>query len=111
MLEILVHANIGRIPTTHGYVVADVADDMRIERHDSQTLPLGWDSDDFSIARRFGDQWLDELRSAVLIVPSVVAKLEFNAVVNPLHPAATQLVVSASQNVIWDQRLFGRADL
>jgi len=41
----------------------------------------------------------------------VVAKLEFNAVVNPLHPAATQLVVSASQNVIWDQRLFGRADL
>ena len=111
MLEILVHANIGRIPTTHGYVVADVADDMRIERHDSQTLPLGWDSDDFSIARRFGDQWLDELRSAVLIVPSVVAKLEFNAVVNPRHPAAAQFVVSAAQNVIWDQRLFGRADL
>jgi len=111
MLEILVHANIGRIPTTHGYVVADVADDMRIERHDSQTLPLGRDSDDFSIARRFGDQWLDELRSAVLIVPSVVAKLEFNAVVNPRHPAAAQFVVSASQNVIWDQRLFGRTDL
>ena len=111
MLEILVHANIGRIPTTHGYVVADVPEDMRIERHDSQTLPLGRDSDDFSIARRFGDQWLDELRSAVLIVPSVVAKLEFNAVVNPRHPAAAQFVVSATQNVIWDQRLFGRADL
>jgi len=111
MLEILVHANIGRVPTTHGYVVADVPGDMRIERHDSQTLPLGWDSDDFSIARRFGDQWLDELRSAVLIVPSVVAKLEFNAVVNPRHPAAAQFVVSATQNVIWDQRLFGRADL
>ena len=111
MLEILVHANIGRIPTTHGYVVADVPGDMRIERHDSQTLPLGRDSDDFSIARRFGDQWLDELRSAVLIVPSVVAKLEFNAVVNPRHPAAAQFVVSAAQNVIWDQRLFGRADL
>ena len=111
MLEILVHANIGRIPTTHGYVVADVPEDMRIERHDSQTLPLGRDSDDFSIARRFGDQWLDELRSAVLIVPSVVAKLEFNAVVNPRHPAAAQFVVSASQNVIWDQRLFGRTDL
>ena len=111
MLEILVHANIGRVPTTHGYVVADVPGDMRIERHDSQTLPLGRDSDDFSIARRFGDQWLDELRSAVLIVPSVVAKLEFNAVVNPRHPAAAQFVVSASQNVIWDQRLFGRTDL
>lgn len=111
MLEILVHANIGRIPVTHGYVVADVADDMHIERHDPQTLPLGWDSNDSSIARRFGDPWLDELRSAVLIVPAVVAKSEFNALVNPRHPAAAQLVVSTSQNVIWDQRLFCRADL
>jgi RES domain-containing protein len=72
---------------------------------------LGWDGDDPSIARRFGDQWLDESRSAVLIVPSVVAKLEWNAVVNPLHPAAGLLVVSLSQKVIWDQRLFGRVDL
>jgi RES domain-containing protein len=108
MLEILVHANIGKIPTTHGYVVAEVPADVRVENHDSLTLPLGWDGDDPSIARRFGDQWLAELRSAVLIIPSVVAKLEWNAVVNPLHPAAVQLVVSQSQKVIWDQRLFGR---
>lgn len=110
MLEILVHANIGRIPTTHCYVVADVPANVPIERHDSQTLPLGWDGDDPSIARRFGDQWLVEVRSAVLVVPSVVAKLEWNAVVNPRHPAASHLVVSQSQKVIWDQRLFGRID-
>jgi len=88
MLEILVHANIGRIPKTHCYVVAEVPLDMPIERHDSAALPLGWDGDDSSIARRFGDQWLAESRSAVLVVPSIVAKLEWNAVVNPLHPAA-----------------------
>jgi len=111
MLEILVHANIGRIPTTHCYVVAEVPADVLIERHDSPELPLGWDGDDHSIARRFGDQWLAERRSAVLIIPSVVAKLEWNAVVNPLHPAAVQLVVSQSQKVIWDQRLFGRMDI
>lgn len=110
MLEILVHANIGRIPTTHCYVVAEVPVDLPIERHESPTLPLGWDGDDPSIARRFGDQWLAESRTAVLIIPSVVAKLEWNAVVNPLHPAAAQLVVSTSQEVIWDQRLFARKD-
>ena len=108
MLEILVHANIGRIPTTHGYVVADVPETVPVERHDSLSLPLGWDSDDPSIARRFGDQWLTEGRSVVLVVPSVVAKLEWNAVVNPQHPAAGQLLVSQSQKVIWDQRLFDR---
>ena len=108
MLEILVHANIGRIPTTHCYVVADIPANVTIERHDARSLPLGWDGDDASIARQFGDQWLKEVRSAVLVVPSVVAKLEWNAVVNPFHPAASQLIVSQSQKVIWDQRLFGR---
>jgi RES domain-containing protein len=111
MLETRVHANIGRIPTTHCYVVVAVPADVPIERHDSLALPLGWDGDDPSIARRFGDQWLAKLRSAVLIVPSVVAKLEWNAMVNPLHPAAGQLVVSQSQGVIWNQRLFCRMDL
>jgi RES domain-containing protein len=110
MLEILVHANIGRIPTTHCYVVAQVPEDVPLERHDASTLPQGWDGDDPSIARRFGDQWLAERRTAVLVIPSVVAKLEWNAVVNPLHPAAAQLDVSTSQKVIWDQRLFHRKD-
>jgi RES domain-containing protein len=108
MLEILVHANIGRIPTTHCCVVAEVPDHVTVERHDASSLPPGWDSDDASIARRFGDLWLADARSAVLVVPSVVARLEWNAVVNPRHPAANQLVVSKSQPVIWDQRLFGR---
>lgn len=108
MLEILVHANIGRIPTTHCYVLAEVPEDVPVERHAAQALPLGWDGDDLSIARRVGDQWLVEGKTAILIVPSVVARLECNAVVNPLHPAARQLVVSKSQPVIWDQRLFGR---
>jgi RES domain-containing protein len=106
MLEILVHANIGRIPMTHCYVVADVPENVPIERFDIQALPLGWDGDDPSIARRFGDQWLADGKSAVLVVPSVVAKLEWNAVINPLHPAAGQLAVSQSQKVIWNQRLF-----
>lgn len=106
MLEILVHANIGRVPTTHCYVVADVPAKVPAERHDAQTLPRGWDGDDPSIARRFGDRWLAEGKTAVLVVPSVVARLEWNAVVNPRHPAASHLVVSNSQPVIWDQRLF-----
>ncbi len=108
MLEILVHANIGRIPTTHCCVVAEVPEHVGVERHDASTLPLGWDSENASIARRFGDQWLAEARSAVLVIPSVVARMEWNAVVNPRHAAASQLVVSHSQPVIWDQRLFGR---
>ena len=107
MLEILVHANIGRIPTTHCYVMAEVPASVTVERQEPQSLPLGWDSTDASIARRFGDQWIKEARSAVLLIPSVVAKLEWNAVVNPRHPDARQISVSQPHAVIWDQRLFG----
>jgi RES domain-containing protein len=42
----------------------------------------------------------------VLVVPSVVARAECNAVVNPAHPQAGRLVVSVPQPVVWDQRLF-----
>ena len=106
MLEILVHANIGRIPTTHSYVVAEVPANVTVERHETQSLPMGWDSTEASIARQFGDQWIEEARSAVLLIPSVVAKLEWNAVVNPRHPDARQISVSQPQAVVWDRRLF-----
>lgn len=106
MLETLAHASIGRIPATHRFLIADVPDGVTIERHDVNALPHGWDAENSSSARGFGDQWLKESRSAILLVPSVVAKLEWNALVNPLHPDSTRLILSASEKVVWDKRLF-----
>ena len=106
MLEILVHANIGRIPASHRYVIVDVPEDISIESHDETSLPPGWDSDACTPAREFGDQWLKESRSALLIVPSVIASLDRNVLVNPLHSDAQRLIVSEPQKVIWDKRLF-----
>lgn len=108
MLEILAHANIGRVPLTHRFLVAGVSDDITVERHSAASLPVGWDVDNSSSARNFGDIWLAEARSAILLVPSVVARLESNALVNPLHPDATRLKISASEKVVWDKRLFAQ---
>lgn len=106
MLEVLVHARIGKVPKTHVSVEASVPDDLAIERHDTDSLPAGWDAPALAVARRFGDAWLAEARSAVLLVPSVVARAEFNALVNPLHSDASRIVVSEAQPVVWDARLF-----
>ena len=108
LLEILAHANIGRIPTTQRFVVADVPDSVSVASYDEQSLPAGWDSENSASARAFGDQWLKEGRAAVLIVPSVIARLDRNALVNPLHPDANQLMVTAPEKIIWDKRLFER---
>ena len=108
LLEILAHANIGRIPTTQRFVVADVPDRVSVASYDEQSLPVGWDSENSASTRAFGDQWLKEERVAVSVVPSVIARLDRNALVNPLHPNANQLMVTAPEKIIWDKRLFER---
>lgn len=106
MLEVLVHSNIGRVPKTHKCVIATVPHEASIERHDHSSLPLGWNDHSAVVAREFGDQWYREGRSAVLIVPSVVAHLEFNALVNPNHPDASKIQTDEPIEVVWDSRLF-----
>jgi RES domain-containing protein len=93
---------------THRYVIADVPVGVTVERHDETTLPHGWDAESNSATRSFGDLWLSEARSAILLVPSVVAKLEWNALVNPAHPDATRLTLATAEKVVWDKRLFER---
>jgi len=105
MLEVLVHARIGKLPRTHVFVVADIPTDVSIETLAVEKL-VGWDASDSRNAREAGDRWLSELRSAVLVVPSVVAREEMNVIVNPLHADAARIVVSEVKPVIWDDRLF-----
>lgn len=109
MLEVLVHARIGKVPRHHVLVVGAVPDSVSVERAGADCLPDGWDAlDDPRAARGFGDRWLAEVRSAVLLVPSVVARREWNALVNPAHPDAIRIAVSAAEPVRWDDRLFAQ---
>jgi RES domain-containing protein len=108
MLEVLAHANIGRIPATHLFVVVDVPAEVSVEICPANKLPSGWDSLGSSSSKRFGDQWLKDTRSAILLVPSVVARLDQNALVNPMHPEFNLLVASKPAPVIWDKRLFDK---
>ena len=110
MLEILAHANIGRVPDTFRYVIAEVPDDVPVDMIQEDSLPQGWDKENTSPARVFGDQWLNEARTTVLIIPSVIARHDQNALVNPLHPDAKKINISEPNLVIWDKRLFKHTD-
>ena len=106
MLEILAHSGIGRVPTTHRYVIAEVPESVSVERYDATSLAEAWAAEKTTPARRFGDQWLGGMRSAILLVPSVVARLEWNALVNPSHPQAARITLSKAERVVWGKRLF-----
>ena len=107
MLECLAHAGIGRVPRTHVAVEITVSGAVTIERHDESNLPDGWANADLRVARAFGDAWIRERRTAVLVVPSVVARREGNVLLNPHHPDFRKISAGSPEPVVWDARLFG----
>jgi RES domain-containing protein len=47
-------------------------------------------------------------RTAVLVVPSVVARPDCNVLINPTHPDFRKITQSKPEPVVWDRRLFHR---
>ena len=107
MLECLARAGIGRVPRTHVAVEIAISAAVSIEQHDDSGLPVGWDHSDPRVARAFGDAWVRERRTAVLVVPSVVARREANVLINSQHPDFSRIVAGTPEPVVWDARLFG----
>lgn len=106
LLETLVHANIGRIPKHQAWIEILVPADIAIEEIAPEEIP-GWDAADLSSSRAYGDRWYDERRTAVLLVPSAVTRIERNILVNQEHPDFSRLSATEPQLVRWDARLFG----
>ena len=69
-----------------------------------------WAGADMIAARRFGRTWHAEGLSCLLFVPSVVARVERNVIVNTAHPDFGRLRPGLERPVWWDARLFARED-
>lgn len=107
MLEALAHANIGRLPKTHVWIEILIGKGIRIEEVDVTDVP-GWRASGHQASRIYGDRWFDEGRTAVLVVPSIVAGPERNIAINQEHTDFSRIRATAPKPVIWDQRLFRR---
>ena len=83
MLEMLAHWN-GTVPPSQHFVEITIPRGTRYEVATADTVP-GWAGPGGEAARRFGRTWYAENRSAILIVPSVVARMERNIVINTRH--------------------------
>jgi RES domain-containing protein len=105
MLEVLANANIGRVPKHYAWNEILIGEDVSVEELDARKV-RHWDAPDQRASRIFGDQWYDEKRSTVLIVPSTVARVERNVVISRVHPGFRKLRATAPKPVVWDQRLF-----
>ena len=105
MLESL--ANWGRVerPDQH-FIEITIPAGIAYEVASADRLP-GWHRPDGTSARGFGHRWYVERRSAVLFVPSVVARVERNIIINATHDDFPRIKPGLETPVWWDERLFG----
>jgi RES domain-containing protein len=105
LLEKLIHGS-GRLPPNQHYVQITIPRGATYEVFSPPSLP-GWDSMPPTVSQKFGEHWCGQRRSLFLIVPSVVARLDNNVLINPAHPEFRLVETGLHQPVFWDRRLFG----
>ena len=54
----------------------------------------------------FGDTWLREQRTALLLVPSLIVPESANVLLNPVHPHAARASIVARRRFAFDHRLW-----
>jgi RES domain-containing protein len=108
MLEKLVHAGAGGLPPNQHSITITIPNGLSFEVVTKDRLPE-WDDPGASASRAFGAIWARERRSAIVLVPSFVARIERNILINPAHPEAAAITHGLPEPVWWDERLFERA--
>ncbi len=106
LLEKLVQWNAALPPNQH-FIEISIPKGTSYEVVTADIVP-DWFNPGGESARLFGREWYGENRSAILIVPSMVARIEHNIVINGRHPEFKGLTVGLETPVWWDQRLFPR---
>lgn len=107
-LELIVHRNAGRLPLNRYLVWIDVPDEVwnAASIVTADAGPVGWDAKpEGKVSLDLGDGWISTKKSALLLVPSVTVPEEFNALVNPLHPAASALTATKLRKWLYDSRI------
>lgn len=96
---------VGDIPQTHQSITIQVPKGILIEELKGEELP-GWNAVDYHVSRKYGDRWLKEKRTAILVVPALVYPEERTVVFNPDHPDFQVISVSVPREIVWNPLMF-----
>jgi RES domain-containing protein len=106
LLEIMVNTSSARIPADMLYAPVDIPSDIVPEILDRAALPDDWFGYPPSPeCQTIGDDWVRSGRTVALVVPSAVARIDSNVLLNPAHPDFTRLVIGSTDVMTIDDRL------
>lgn len=104
MLEKLARGS-GRLSPNQHFIEITIPNGISYEILDPAFLP-GWDDLSGMASRSYGEAWQRSRRSLLLIVPSMVARIDHNFLLNPEHPQFSEVRHGLHRPVWWDLRLF-----
>lgn len=107
--EVAVHVPLGILPRDYYMLVIDIPDDIHIKEIKASDLPLGWDAIPcLSNGQVVGDAFVREGKYAVLKVPSVTVKGEYNFALNTKHHDFQRVRIMHTEPFPFDPRYFKR---
>ncbi len=97
VLETAAHIDDAGLPLNRYLIEIDVPDALWAQREelDLARLPATWSAIPAGRASvKIGSEWLSSLRSAILLVPSVIVPEERASLINPRHPSADAITAN-----------------
>ena len=105
-LETLVTMEIESFGNIFVSIGIKIPDNFLIKQLDESVLPPRWrDTPPPRVLASIADRWLASKSTAVLRVPSAIIPLEYNYLINPLHPDFDKITIYAPQAFSLDRNL------
>jgi RES domain-containing protein len=105
-IELFVHLEPAQQPGDLVALAASLPKGEPAQRLEPAQLPPRWWTDDFEPLRALGDRWIQRKTSLAIQVPSAALRMEWNVLINPLHPASARLEIEPPQPFHFDARMF-----
>jgi len=109
MVEYLAHVDPNDPPTDLVLAVAEIPEKISQDQLTQGDLPASWRQyPPPQELANIGDLFIQEAKSAILIVPSAIAPTENNWLLNPSHPEFAQIKFLSAEQFQYDPRLLRR---
>ncbi len=105
-IELFVHLEPNQQPADLVSIAAQLPAGEPAQRLAPDQLPPHWWTDEVEPLRDLGDQWIRAVSSLAIEVPSAALRMEWNVLINPLHPKIAELKIDPPQPFHFDARMF-----
>jgi len=108
-LEIIVHLEREQLLYTRFVKIPVTFESSMVFSLSRNKLPKDWDSlPPSESTQKIGQKWIEQVKHAILKIPSTVIREEHNFLINPVHPDFSVIEFGEPQRFEFDERIIGK---